>query len=51
MGFPWAASPPPAAEMAPHILSAGQIHTSTQNVTSETEKLRGVVAYEPKRIT
>ena len=50
MGFSWATSPPAAAEMEPHVLSAGQIHTSTQNVTSKMDKLRGVVAYEPNRI-
>ena len=50
MGFPWVTSPPPAAEMAPHILSTGQILTSTQNVTSKIDKLRGAVAYEPNRI-
>jgi hypothetical protein len=50
MGFPWVTSPPPAAEMAPHILSAGQILTSNQNVTSKTDKLKGVVAYDSNLI-
>jgi len=47
MGLPLAPSPPPAAEMEPHGLSASQIHTSTQNVTSKTEKLRGWLPTNP----